>query len=53
MRVLKFEQVEFNTHAVSKIAGWVTNSVDPDEKLRSAVDESTLFAQACLSEWIR
>ena len=34
---LKFEQVQFTTTVVSKLAVLMTNSVDPDE--------STLFAQ--------
>ena len=38
-----------------KIAGWVANSVDPDETPHTAgiSSGSTLFAQACLSEYIQ
>ena len=35
------------------IAGWVANSVDPDDMPNSAVSYgSTLYAQACLSKYI-
>ena len=34
--VLEFEQVQYLPDVVSKIAGWVANSVDPDETPRSA-----------------
>ena len=38
----------------SKIAGCVANSVDPDGTPRSvATHQSTLFAQVCLSEYLR
>ena len=37
-----------------KIVGWLANSVDPDEMLQNgASDLSTLFAKACLSEYVR
>ena len=36
-----------------KIAGWVANSVDPDEMSHTAVSHLGLhFAQACLSKYI-
>ena len=39
---------------VCKTVGWVANSVDPDQTLRSAAsDLGLLFAQACLSECAR
>ena len=39
---------------VFKIAGWVANSVDPDQTPHSAAvwQGSTLFAQACVSEYV-
>ena len=48
--VLKFEQ--FTIHKLClKNAGWVANSVDPDEMPQS-LSGSTLFAQAYLSKHI-
>ena len=39
---------------VYKIAGWVTNSVDTDDAAFCGVwSGSTLFAQACLSEYVK
>ena len=43
---------------VYKIAGWVANSVEADQTPRSAAERgvwsgSTLFAQACLSEYVK
>ena len=49
--VLKFEQVQFTTRCcVSKIAGWVANSVDPDETPHSAASH---LGQYCLLRPVR
>ena len=38
---------------VYKIAWWLANSVDPDQNPRYMTsDLSTLFAKACLSEYV-
>ena len=34
---------------VWNIAGWVANSMDPDQMLHSVASDLGLFAQACLS----